>query len=61
MKTENALSNQLAEIGEGINGVSAGVQSKSHQLHSPQLEYMGGVAWDLRSWDEELLSRVSLR
>jgi len=48
MKTENALINQLAE-------------SKSHQLHSPQLEYMGGVAWDLRSWDEELLSRVSLR
>jgi PAS domain S-box-containing protein len=38
------LSHQLAEIGEGINGVSMGVQSISHQLHSPQLEYMGVVA-----------------
>ncbi len=38
------LSQQLAEIGEGINGVSTGVQSISHQLHSPQLEYMGVVA-----------------
>ena len=38
------LSHQLAEIGEGINEVSMGVQSISHQLHSPQLEYLGVVA-----------------
>jgi PAS domain S-box-containing protein len=38
------LSHQLGEIGEGINGVSMGVQSISHQLHSPRLEYMGVVA-----------------
>jgi PAS domain S-box-containing protein len=38
------LSQQLAEIGEEINGVSSGVQSISHQLHSPQLEYSGVVA-----------------
>jgi PAS domain S-box-containing protein len=38
------LTHQLAEIGEGINGVSMGVQSISHQLHSPQLEYLGVVA-----------------
>jgi signal transduction histidine kinase len=38
------LSHQLAEIGEGINGVSMGVQSISHQLHPPQLEYLGVVA-----------------
>ena len=38
------LSRQLTEVWEGINGVSTGVQSISHQLHSPQLEYMGVVA-----------------
>ena len=35
------LRHQVTEIGEGINEVSMGVQSISHQLHSPQLEYMG--------------------
>jgi PAS domain S-box-containing protein len=38
------LRRQLTEIGEWINGVSLGVQSISHQLHSPQLEYLGIVA-----------------
>ena len=38
------LSQQLAELEEQINGVSTGVQSISHQLHSPQLEYMGVIA-----------------
>jgi PAS domain S-box-containing protein len=37
------LSRQLTDVWEEINRVSTGVQLISHQLHSPQLEYMGVV------------------
>ena len=37
-------SRRLTQIREGILEASAGVQSISHQLHSPQLEYLGLVA-----------------
>ena len=37
------LHRQLAEIKEQITDLSEGVQSISHQLHSPQLEYLGLV------------------
>jgi PAS domain S-box-containing protein len=40
----DALSQQLTEIRERLTEVSSGVQSISHQLHSPQLEYLGLVA-----------------
>jgi PAS domain S-box-containing protein len=38
------LYRQLTDVWEGINEVSTGVQSISHQLHSPQLEYLGVAA-----------------
>jgi PAS domain S-box-containing protein len=38
------LRRRLTEVREGITEVSTGVQSMSHQLHSPQLEYLGVVA-----------------
>ena len=50
------LGQRLDEIREQITGVSIGVQSLSHQLHSPQLEYLGIVA-AIRSFCREFAKR----
>jgi len=42
--SSDELSCQLTEVYQGINEVSAGVQSIAHQLHSPQLEHLGLVS-----------------
>jgi PAS domain S-box-containing protein len=47
---------RLDEIKEQITEVSTGVQSLSHQLHSPQLEYLGIVA-AIRSFCREFAKR----
>jgi signal transduction histidine kinase len=50
------LNRRLIEIREQITEVSTGVQSLSHQLHSPQLEYLGIVA-AIRSFCREFAKR----
>ncbi len=50
------LKDQLNGIGETVRGVSKGVQSISHQLHPPQLEYLGLVA-AMKSFCQEFASR----
>lgn len=50
------LGRRLDEIREQITEVSTGVQSLSHQLHSPQLEYLGIVA-AIRSFCREFAKR----
>jgi len=50
------LVRQLTSVSERITEVSMGVQSISHQLHSPQLEYLGVVA-AMKSFCREFASR----
>jgi signal transduction histidine kinase len=50
------LKDQLTGIGEAVRGVSKGVQSISHQLHPPQLEYLGLVA-AMKSFCHEFAER----
>jgi PAS domain S-box-containing protein len=44
LNAPDELRRQLTEVWKGITEVSAGVQSISHQLHSPQLEFLGLVS-----------------
>lgn len=50
------LTQQLSLLRERLNEVSTGVQSISHQLHSPQLEYLGLVA-AMKSFCKEFSTR----
>jgi PAS domain S-box-containing protein len=50
------LKGQLTGIGQSVHGVSKGVQSISHQLHPPQLEYLGLVA-AMKSFCQEYAAR----
>jgi len=53
------LRHRLSEVWEQLIAVSTGVQSISHQLHSPQLEYLGIVA-AIRSFCREFASRKNV-
>ena len=53
------LRDRLAEVWRQLIAVSTGVQSISHQLHSPQLEYLGIVA-AIRSFCREFAARTSV-
>jgi PAS domain S-box-containing protein len=50
------LTNRLAELKERLSEISTGVQSISHELHSPQLEFLGIVA-AMKSFCDEFGSR----
>jgi PAS domain S-box-containing protein len=54
------LNHRLSEVRERLTEVSTGVQSISHELHSPQLEYLGVVA-ALKSFCREFASRQSVK
>jgi len=53
------LQRQLSEVWQQLIAVSTGVQSISHQLHSPQLEYLGVVA-AIRSFCREFAARTNV-
>ena len=53
------LQQRLSEVWQQLIAVSTGVQSISHQLHSPQLEYLGIVA-AIRSFCREFASRTNV-
>jgi PAS domain S-box-containing protein len=53
------LRRQLTDLKERIADVSMGVQSISHQLHSPQLEYLGVVA-AMKAFCREFSARRSV-
>jgi len=53
------LIDRLTQIRERVTEVSTGVQSISHELHSPQLEYLGIVA-AMKSFCRELAARQSV-
>jgi PAS domain S-box-containing protein len=53
------LRRRLSEVWQQLVAVSTGVQSISHQLHSPQLEYLGIVA-AIRSFCQEFASRTDV-
>lgn len=55
----NELRDRLAEVWRQLIAVSTGVQSISHQLHSPQLEYLGIVA-AIRSFCREFAARTNV-
>ena len=54
------LSLRLSEVRKRIIEVSAGVQSISHELHSPQLEYVG-IAVAMKSFCREFGARQSVQ
>jgi PAS domain S-box-containing protein len=54
------LSRRLSEVWEGLTEVSASVQSISHELHSPQLEYLG-IAAAMKSFCREFAARQSVQ
>jgi len=53
------MSRRLAEVRKRLTDISADVQSISHELHSPQLEYLG-VAAAMKSFCREFSQRQSL-
>lgn len=53
------LQHRLSEVWQQLIAVSTGVQSISHQLHSPQLEYLGIVA-AIRSFCREFSARTNV-
>ena len=53
------LVHRVTEIQDRLTEVATGVQSISHELHSPQLEYLG-VAAAMRSFCRELAARQSV-
>lgn len=53
------MNHQLTEVRERISEVARGVQSISHELHSPQLEYLGVVA-AIRSFCRSFAERRTL-
>jgi len=53
------LRQRLSEVWQRLIAVSMGVQSISHQLHSPQLEYLGIVA-AVRSFCREFAARTNV-
>lgn len=53
------LRRRLSEVWQQLIAVSTGVQSISHQLHSPQLEYLGIVA-AIRSFCREFATRTNV-
>jgi PAS domain S-box-containing protein len=53
------LQRRLSEVWQQLIAVSTGVQSISHQLHSPQLEYLGIVA-AIRSFCREFSARTNV-
>jgi len=53
------LQRRLSEVWQQLIAVSTGVQSISHQLHSPQLEYLGIVA-AIRSFCREFSTRTNV-
>lgn len=53
------LQSRLSEVWQQLIAVSTGVQSISHQLHSPQLEYLGIVA-AIRSFCREFAARTNV-
>jgi PAS domain S-box-containing protein len=53
------LTSRLAEFRQRLSEVSMGVQSISHQLHSPQLEYLGIVA-AMKTFCREFAARQSV-
>jgi PAS domain S-box-containing protein len=53
------LSRQLSDFKERIAEISADVQSISHELHSPQLEYLGLVA-GMKSFCREFSARQAV-
>ncbi len=53
------LQHRLAEVWQQLIAVSNGVQSISHQLHSPQLEYLGIVA-AIRTLCREFSARTNV-
>lgn len=53
------LRRRLSEVWQQLIAVSTGVQSISHQLHSPQLEYLGIVA-AIRSFCREFAARTNV-
>ena len=55
----NEINRRLTQIREGIVEVSSGVQSISHQLHSPQLEYLG-IAAAMRIFCREYSARQAV-
>jgi len=54
------LGRQLSDVRERLSETSAGVQSISHELHSPQLEYLGIVA-AMKGFCREFAARQSLQ
>jgi PAS domain S-box-containing protein len=54
------INQRLIELRERATDISKGVQSISHQLHSPQLEYLGIVA-AIRSFCREFGERQGIR
>ena len=55
----NETARRLSNVWDGIVEVSSGVQSISHQLHSPQLEYLG-VAAAMRIFCREYSARQTV-
>ena len=55
----NEIDRRLTQIRDGIVEVSSGVQSISHQLHSPQLEYLG-IAAAMRIFCREYSARQAV-
>lgn len=53
------MSHRLTEVTEQVSEVSMGVQSISHELHSPQLEYLGVVP-AIRSFCRNFAARRTL-
>jgi PAS domain S-box-containing protein len=53
------LQHRLSDVWQQLIAVSTGVQSISHQLHSPQLEYLGVVA-AIRSFCRDFAARTKV-
>ncbi|HXY03988.1 MAG TPA: sensor histidine kinase, partial [Terriglobales bacterium] len=57
--SSDELIHRVTEIRDRLTEVAMGVQSISHELHSPQLEYLGIVA-AMKSFCRELAARQSV-
>jgi PAS domain S-box-containing protein len=54
------ISNQLHELRQQTTQISADIQALSHDLHSPQLEYLGVVA-GIKAWCKEFGERQGMQ